>query len=40
MSGPFGFAWAVPEVDFIPSILAKKEIDCSVRKLNSKPELS
>jgi len=28
MSGPFGFAGAIPEVNFIPAIFAKEGFDC------------
>jgi len=28
MSGPFGFAGTVPEVDFIPVIFAEEGFDC------------
>ena len=29
MSGPFSSAGAVPEVDFVPAILAEECLDCS-----------
>ena len=28
MSGPFGFAGTVPEVDFVPAVLAEECLDC------------